>query len=142
MRGLAALEYCTDEGGSGFISDATVPTMSTFDITQLSPVYDQEMGWLRNTTRPGAYTVYPDYYPAGEAPELVRTGCSGIGDLVLRRADVVAPLPSITGAARSNCEPVTNLCGGDVGSWIEDNPWLAALIVAIGAVALFGGARK
>jgi len=141
MRGIAALEYCTREGGSGFISDATVPTMSTFDITQLSPVYDQEMGWLRNTTRPGGYTVYPDYYPGGEAPTPQPSGCSGLGDMVLTRGDVVAPLPSITGAARAGCEEVANICGSDVGSWIEDNPWLAALILLVGAVALFGGRK-
>jgi hypothetical protein len=141
MRGLAAFEYCTPEGGSGFISDATVPTMSTFDITQLSPVYDQEMGWLRNTTRPGAFTYYPDYYPA-EFPPPTSTGCSGIGDLVLTRADVVAPMPSIAGAARSGCQRIANPCAGEFGSWVEDNPWLAALILVVGAVALFGGGRK
>jgi hypothetical protein len=140
---LRALEYCTDEGGSGFISDATVPTMSTFDITQLSPVYDQETAWLRNTTRPGAFTVYPDFYPASE-PRPSRAGCSGLGaaQFVLRRSDVVAPLPSISDTARDLCDQPVDPCAGELGGFIEEHPWIAALIVVVGAVALFGGNRK
>jgi hypothetical protein len=58
---LGVIEYCTEEGGSGFITNATAPSQSTFDITQLSPVFDQEMGWLRNDNHPTGFTYYPDF---------------------------------------------------------------------------------
>ena len=99
---LGVIQYSNPEGGSGFIANPSLPWMSGFDITQESPVYDQETAWLRDSAQ-GSYTYYPQYPTPSPAPIPYNTTCggvNGIGDLVLRRSDVVAPLPvnvSVTG---------------------------------------------
>ncbi len=154
---LGVVRYCTKEGGSGFIANSALPWLSTFDITQQAPVYDQETAWLR-TSRPGTYTNYsrfgppysidggirPPYYPSAHddnsgQPVPFDTSC-GMGDLILRRSDVVAQLPSITGTARAGCDPI-NPCETEIESWIKDNPWLAAGLAAGAAILLFGGPK-
>lgn len=156
MRGLAAMRYCTPEGGSGFIPSSQVPTLSTFDITQESPVYDQTTAWLRDQD-PGTYTNYQDFSnPALPAGVLNGAGpgpsdagyypspsasCAGIGDLYLRRADVLAPLPSIVQTANGGCGAVLPSCPNEVTNWIANNPLLAAALAFGGAWLLFGRKR-
>lgn len=162
MRGLGVVKYCTPEGGSGFIANPSLPWLSTFDITQMAPVYDQDMGWLRDT-RPGTFTNYPRFGPpysadggvlppyqggaamddAGDAgqPAPYDTSCAGMGDLVLRRSDVVAPLPSITGTARAGCDAPVNPCESPIETWAKQNPWLAGGIALVAGFALFGGRK-
>ena len=48
---LGVIQYSNPEGGSGFIANPSLPWMSGFDITQESPVYDQETAWLRDSAR-------------------------------------------------------------------------------------------
>lgn len=153
---LGVVRYCTAEGGSGYIANSALPWLSEFNITHQSPVFDQETAWLR-TSRPGTYTNYsrfgapysmdggvlPPYWPdsvSDDGPEPYNTDC-GMGDLILRRSDVVAPLPSIVGTARSGCDAPVNLCGSEFESWIKDNPWLAAGLAAGAAILLFGGKK-
>lgn len=62
MSGLGVVKYCTDEGGSGYVSNPSLPWLSTFDITQMVPVYDQTTAWLRDQA-PGSYTNYPRFGP-------------------------------------------------------------------------------
>lgn len=157
-KGMGVVRYCTPEGGSGFIANPALPWLSTFDITQQSPVYDQETAWLR-TSRPGTFTNYARFgapysqdggvlapftdhplYDDSGAPVPYETGC-GMGDLVLLRSDVVAPMPSITSTAREGCQLVSN-CPASLGSWIQNNPWLAAGIAVVGGFILFGGGRR
>lgn len=158
-RGMGVVRYCTPEGGSGFIANPALPWLSTFDITQQAPVYDQDTGWLRDT-RPGSFTNYsrfgPPYsadggvlppfaYDGGDPqampqPVPVQTSC-GMGDVVLLRSDVVAPMPSITTAARLGCTQPTT-CPSDLASWIQNNPMLAAGIALVGGFILFGGGRR
>jgi len=156
-RGLGVVKYCTPEGGSGYIANGSLPWLSHFNITQQSPVYDQETAWLRNSL-PGSYTNYarfgppysidggvlPPYMDGGsgdgfDGPVPVETSC-GMGDLTLLRSDVVAPMPSITSAARQGCVEVSN-CPGGIASWISSNPWLAAGLALVGGFVLFGGRR-
>ena len=59
---LGVVRYCTPEGGSGFVDNPALPWLSTFDITQMAPVYDQTPGWLRDS-KPGTYTNYPRFGP-------------------------------------------------------------------------------
>lgn len=59
-RGLGVVQYCTPEGGSGFIANPALPWLSSFEMSQMSPVYDQGPGWLRDT-RPGTFTNYPRF---------------------------------------------------------------------------------
>lgn len=157
-RGLGVVKYCTPEGGSGYIANASLPWLSSFNITQQAPVYDQTTAWLRNS-KPGSYTNYsrfgPPYSldggvlpPYAGGPELgddgqpipYETGC-GMGDLVLLRSDVVAPMPSITSTARAGCVEVKN-CPNDLVSWVQSNPWLAAGLALVGGFVLFGGGRR
>lgn len=60
--GLGVVQYCTQEGGSGFIANPSLPWLSSFDITQMAPVYDQTTAWLRDS-KPGTYTNYPNFGP-------------------------------------------------------------------------------
>jgi hypothetical protein len=62
MSGLGVVAYCTPEGGSGYISNPSLPWLSSFDITQMAPVYDQTTAWLRDQ-QPGTYTNYPRFGP-------------------------------------------------------------------------------
>ncbi len=78
---------------------------------------------------------------AGDGPEPFDTSCQGMGDLILRRADVVAPLPSISGAARSGCDVPVNPCASGLENWAMTNPLLAAGLALAGAFILFGGKR-
>jgi hypothetical protein len=60
---------------------------------------------------------------------------------VLLRSDVVAPMPSITTAARSGCKAPVSDCSSGISSFVESNPWIAlALAFGVGAV-LFGGGK-
>lgn len=155
---LGVVRYCTPQGGSGYIPNPYLPWLSTFNITHQSPVYDQDMAWMREE-KPGSFTNYarfgPPYsidggvlppYAGGPVigddgePVPYETGC-GMGDLVLLRSDVVAPMPSITSTARSGCQEVSN-CPGDVASWVKSNPWFAAGIALLGGFVLFGGGRQ
>ncbi len=157
-RGLGVVKYCTPQGGSGFIANPSLPWLSSFDITQLAPVYDQDMGWLRNS-QPGTFTNYPRFGPPysadggalppfqpgsafDDSPPPYDTSCTGMGDLILRRADVVAPLPSITGTARSGCPVSADPCASGLESWIRGNPMLAAGLALAGAFLLAGGVRR
>ena len=159
-RGLGVVKYCTQEGGSGFIANPSLPWLSSFNITQQAPVYDQTTAWLRDS-RPGSFTNYsrfgapysvdggvlPPYYDmppaaAGDSSEPVpyETGC-GMGDLVLLRSDVVAPMPSITTTARQGCTEVSN-CPGDLTTWVQSNPWLAAALALGAGFLIFGGGKR
>lgn len=60
--GLGVVRYCTPEGGSGFIANPALPWLSSFNITQQAPVYDQETAWLRDS-KPGSYTNYSRFGP-------------------------------------------------------------------------------
>jgi hypothetical protein len=60
--GLGVVKYCTPQGGSGFIANPSLPWLSSFNITQQAPVYDQETAWLRNSP-PGSYTNYSRFGP-------------------------------------------------------------------------------
>jgi hypothetical protein len=60
--GMGVVQYCTAEGGSGFIANPSLPWLSSFNITQQSPVYDQETAWLRDSP-PGTYTNYSRFGP-------------------------------------------------------------------------------
>lgn len=176
MSRLGAVYYSTPEGGSGYIANPALPWLSSFNITQQAPVYDQETAWLR-TSQPGTFTNYsrfgapysvdggiqPPYYglSAIDDPVPYDTSCAGMaglgadGDLILRRADVVAPLPSITGTARSGCsepvdpcetavETVINNIAASVGITPANAPWLALVVVA-GALLLLApgkGSKK
>jgi hypothetical protein len=163
-RGLGVVKYCTPQGGSGFIANPALPWLSTFDITQQAPVYDQDMGWLRDS-RPGTFTNYSRFGPPYSAdggiqspftggvamddggaaqPIPYDSSCAGggIGDLILRRADVVAQLPSITGTARSGCPVLADPCASGLESWVRSNPLLAAGLALAGAFILVGGGRK
>jgi hypothetical protein len=62
MNGMGVVKYCTPEGGSGFIANASLPWLSSFDITQQAPVYDQTTAWLRDS-QPGSYTNYSRFGP-------------------------------------------------------------------------------
>jgi hypothetical protein len=62
MRGMGVVKYCTPEGGSGYIANPSLPWLSSFNITQQAPVYDQETAWLRNSP-PGSYTNYSRFGP-------------------------------------------------------------------------------
>lgn len=94
-RGMGVVEYCTPEGGSGFIANASLPWLSSFNITQQAPVYDQETAWLRNSL-PGSYTNYSRFGPpysmdggvlapyTGAPADYIQpvsrpVGCSGMG---------------------------------------------------------------
>ena len=149
-----ALRYCTRAGGSGFFSSATVPTMSNFDVTRLSPVYDQDPGWLRNSNKSDRVTFYPEFWPSwndnpdsgsnrAPFPKPARTSCgvSGLGDVVLTRDQVVAPMPSITETARKGCQGFLDPCVTGFESWIREHPFLAAGIALFGVAALFGGKK-
>jgi len=157
MRGLGVVKYCTPEGGSGYIANPALPWLSSFDITQQSPVYDQTTAWLRDS-RPGSFTNYsrfgPPYsmdggvlppYRGGfdpgpdAGPDPVQTSC-GMGDWTLLRSDVVAPMPSITSTARTGCQQVSG-CPSPIAAWIENNPWLAVGLAAVGGYLLFGGKK-
>ena len=154
LGGLGVVAYCTPEGGSGYAVDSQLPWLSTFDWQQMVPAWDQETAWMRDSA-PGTYSNYPRFGPpysfdggtlppyAGGGSNLeptpYNTSC-GIGDLVLLREDVVAPMPSITTTARSGCIAAPS-CSGDIGSWISSNPWLAAGIGLVGALLLFGSKR-
>jgi hypothetical protein len=59
---LGVVRYCTPEGGSGFIPNSSLPWLSSFNITQQAPVYDQYPGWLRDAL-PGSYTNYSRFGP-------------------------------------------------------------------------------
>lgn len=135
MRGLAAVPYCTPEGGSGYIPDAYAPTLSTFVITQDSPVYDQTTGWLRQQW-PGTFTNYPDFIPAGFPP--VPERACGVGDLYLRRDDVVAPMPSMTGMAAEGCTVPQQVCQGGLTGFVAEHPWVALGVLLGGAFLLWG----
>lgn len=141
--------YCTPEGGSGFITDSTAPGLPTFDMSQLSPVYDQPTGWLRQT-RPGTFTNYPrfgppisedggtqpPYVPGGYDPPPARVGGGifGGGEYTLRRGDVVAPMPSIVEAAAvQGCGYAAEPEGLDAQS-----VGLIVALIAVGAL-LVGG---
>jgi len=154
-RGLGVVRYYTPEGGEGFITNSSLPWLSTFDLHQMSPVYDQETQWLRDS-KPGSFSNYPWFGPpysmdggtlppyadgGFDGPAPVETSC-GMGDLTLLRSDVVAPMPSITSAARSGCVPVSNCPTIDIASWVQENPWLAAGIALVGGFVLFGGGRR
>ncbi len=181
MRGMGVVKYCTPEGGSGFIANPSLPWLSSFNITQQAPVYDQETAWLRNSA-PGSYTNYsrfgppysvdggvlPPYFDppiaagtnangnpidANGQPIPVPTSC-GMGaildgangpSLVLLRSDVVAPMPSITSTARSECTAPVSTCPSAVASWVNSNPWLALGLAVLAGALLFGdngGKRK
>ena len=60
--GMGVVQYCTPEGGSGFIANSALPWLSSFVITQQAPVYDQETAWLRDS-QPGSYTNYSRFGP-------------------------------------------------------------------------------
>jgi hypothetical protein len=132
-----AMRYCTPEGGSGYIPSSQVPTLSTFSMAQDAPVFDQSTAWLRDQ-RPSSYTNYsfmdlPPVNPGGPDP------------LFLRRADVVAPMPSMTenslaANGGAGCE-MPQFCASDVTTWIQNNPLLAAGLALVGAWALFGKKR-
>jgi hypothetical protein len=158
---MGVVKYCTPAGGSGYITNPALPWLSTFNITHQSPVYDQDMGWMRES-QPGSFTYYnrfgPPYsadggvlppYRGGAAmddgPEPYDTSCQqgggGMGDLILRRADVVAPLPSMSGTARAGCDVPVNPCDSGLMNWAQENPLLAAGLAVAGAFVLFGGKR-
>ena len=231
---VGVINYCTQEGGSGYITDAAAPWLSTFDITQESPVFDQTTAWLRDS-QPGSFTFYQRFGPpysqdggtlppyAGEdggmssqpQPILSGNACgmSGLGGvdeatctqiqcgaisqsdagalavecmnagyvgafgcsdpqcapylsqipgcaagappsplvsppptatLVLTRAQLIAPMPSITATARASCPQAVNACPSELDSLIDQNPLLAiGLAAAAGAFlwAMFGGKR-
>lgn len=162
--GMGVIKYCTPEGGSGFIANPGLPWLSSFDITQQSPVYDQTEGWLRDKQPAGNYTYYQRFGPpysvdGGVLPPFAGGGvaldddqpapfptdasdCGGLGDLVLRRSDVVAPLPSITGTARSGCMVPVNPCDpANVAEWVSLHPCLAAGIALLAGVAILGGGK-
>jgi hypothetical protein len=61
-RGMGVVKYCTAEGGSGYVTNPALPWLSSFDITQQAPVYDQDMAWMRES-RPGTYTNYSRFGP-------------------------------------------------------------------------------
>ncbi len=61
-RGMGVVKYCTAEGGSGYVPNPYLPWLSSFDITQQAPVYDQDMAWMRES-RPGTYTNYSRFGP-------------------------------------------------------------------------------
>ena len=243
-RGMGVVKYCTAEGGSGYVPNAYLPWLSSFDITQQAPVYDQNTAWMREES-PGRYTNYsrfgppfstdggvlPPYY---DVPVSVATDANGqpipyqascgmgavdpgvfesrygrpepdesvclqiqcgaisqnaagmqlISDCanagwagarscidpacspwrnripgcvqnsgpvmapvalpaapVLLRSDVVASMPSITGTARRGCEAVVSNCPSPLGTWMENNPWMAAALALAGGYLLFGGKR-
>jgi hypothetical protein len=153
-RGLGVTYYDTPEGGSGFVTNASLPWLSTFEPYQLNPVYDQETQWLRDS-KPGSFSNYPrfgdpysldggtqpPFAAAGfDGPVPVETSC-GIGDLTLLRSDVVAPMPSITDSARYPCVQ-QNSCPSDIATWVQTNPWLAAGLALAAGFILFGGGRK
>jgi hypothetical protein len=154
-RGLGVVRYCTPEGGSGYITNPALPWLSSYNITHDAPVYDQETAWMREG-QPGSFTNYsrfgppysidggvlPPFYgvPESDGPEPYDTSC-GMGDLVLLRSDVVAPMPSITSTARQGCKEVVS-CPNDIVSWISSNPWLAAGLALVGGFVLFGGGRR
>src|SRR5258706_14714411 len=60
--GMGVVKYCTAEGGSGYIANPALPWLSSFDITQQAPVYDQNVGWLRDS-KPGSFTNYHRFGP-------------------------------------------------------------------------------
>ena len=62
MRGMGVVKYCTPEGGSGYVANPALPWLSSFDITQMAPVYDQTTAWLRDS-QPGTFTNYPRFGP-------------------------------------------------------------------------------
>ena len=64
---VGVIEYCTEEGGSGYITDEASPWLSTFDITQESPVLDQTTAWLRDSP-PGSFTFYQRFGPPYKEP--------------------------------------------------------------------------
>jgi hypothetical protein len=155
-KGVGVIQYANAEGGSGFITNPALPWLSKYNVTQLAPVWDQDIGWLRNNSKPGAFTYYP-WFDEGTALPVETSGGCGMGDLVLTRDDVVAPMPSITDTARADCKqvgdappPVAESVAttvAAVGSWMEDNPWLAALLALTAAALLFsngdsGGRKK
>jgi hypothetical protein len=59
---LGVVRYCTPAGGSGFIANSALPWLSSFNITQQAPVYDQETAWLRDA-KPGSFTNYSRFGP-------------------------------------------------------------------------------
>jgi hypothetical protein len=158
---LGVVRYYTPEGGEGYIANSSLPWLSSYNVTQQAPVYDQETAWLRNS-QPGSFTNYsrfgapysldggvlPPYADGFDEPVPYDTS-SGMGDLVLLRQDVVAPMPSITSTARSGCSQASGssesfldaLSSGDIGSWMQGNPWLVAAIAAGVTFLLFGGKR-
>ncbi len=156
LGGLGAVAYSTPESGDGFIANSQLPWLSTFDWYQLNPVYDQTTEWMRND-KPGSYTGnYPRFGPpysmdggtqppfaggaaANASPVPYDTSC-GMGDLTLLREDVVAPMPSITTTARSGCIAAPQ-CPSALTSWVEQNPWLAVALGALGGYILFGGKK-
>ncbi len=162
-RGLGVIKYCTPAGGSGYITNPSLPWLSSFNITQQSPVYDQNVGWMREG-QPGAFTYVqrfgPPYsadggvlppYSGGAAmnddgPEPYDTSCQqgggGMGDLILRRADVVAPMPSMSGTARSGCDVPVNLCESGFLAMVNRNPLAFAGLALVGAFVLFGGGNR
>jgi hypothetical protein len=135
MSGIGAMFYCTPEGGSGYIPSSQVPTLSTFGVWQDAPVYDQTTAWLRDQA-PGSFTDYPIL--DGPMPSAVEATCGGMGDLFLRRSDVVAPLPSmVESSLTAGCGAVLPTCPNDVTSWISANPILTAALAVAGAWFLF-----
>lgn len=125
---MGVVAYDTPEGGSGFIANSSLPWLSSFNITQQAPVYDQDMAWLRNQ-RPGSYTNYsrfgdPYSLDGGVLPPYADDGLAGLGDTtdVLLRSDVVAPMPSITSTSREGCIPVSNVPTVDTPIWLEPGP--------------------
>lgn len=155
-RGLGVVKYCTPEGGSGYITNASLPWLSTFDWYQLNPVYDQETQWMRDLA-PGSFSNYPRFGPpysldggtlppyagviSADDPVPVETEC-GMGDLTLLRSQVVAPMPSITSTARTGCQ-IESPCPNGLETWVQSNPWLAAgIALAVGYVLFSNGGRR
>lgn len=62
MGGMGVVKYCTPEGGSGYVANPSLPWLSSFNITQMAPVYDQTTAWLRDS-QPGTFTNYPRFGP-------------------------------------------------------------------------------
>jgi len=155
LGGLGVVAYCTPEGGSGYVTNSNLPWLSDFDWQQMVPKWDQTTEWMRNS-KPGTFSNYPRWGPpysldggtlppyaggpaANASPTPYDTSC-GMGDLVLLREDVIAPMPSITNTARTGCF-VQPQCPSALAGWIQNNPWLAVGLAAVGGYLLFGGKR-
>jgi hypothetical protein len=157
---LGVVRYCTSEGGSGYIANSALPWLSSFQVggcsgmgglgddfdstclqIQCGAISQSQAGMdtIMACARAGHVGVRSCLDPLC-APWCAKHP-SEAGSPVLLRSDVVAPMPSITSSAREGCEKVVQSgCGsGDLGGWIESNPWLAAGLALAAGYVLFGG---